>query len=74
MSQLKLFVWDNPYRIPFGGTVCFAVAESVEAAKAQLKVSAGYYAGMESQTPQEKLGDPDRVLDLPAGEWHSWSE
>lgn len=71
---MKLFIWDNPYSIPFGGTLFFAIAETVEEARKIAETAPGYYFGNENDPQRPKLGEPSRVRDLPCGEFHSWSE
>lgn len=76
---MKLFVWANPYSIPYGSTLAFAVAETVDAAREQLSKSAAWaYSEYSSENPGIKntsvLKEPTRVLDLPCAEWHKWEE
>lgn len=73
---MKLYVWANPYRVPFGSTMVFAVADSEESARAQAKAGAAYsYFQFPDSAPREmELGAPTRVVDLPCAEWHMVSE
>jgi len=52
-----------------------AVAENVHQARKIAKSSPAYTFGTYKQdrTPDVKLGKPDRVVVLPAAEWHEWS-
>ncbi len=81
---MKLFLWNNPYSVPYGSSLVFAVAETLEDAKAEVlkgRVCA-FGEDYEHRQPTEeydwrkeiKLGEPTRVLDLPCAEWHEWSE
>lgn len=74
---MKLFVWNRPYDIPWGLSMVFAIAETLEEAKAIAETAAAY--GYFDDTPDNipthvKLGEPSRVVDLPCAEWHWWSE
>jgi hypothetical protein len=69
----KLFVWDDPYSVSYGTSLFFAVAENLEQAK-KLAKRAPYGHWKHKTAPQIELGEPSRVLDLPCGEWHEWSE
>lgn len=42
MRKLKLYVWDNVY-CDYSCGVCFALAESVEAARDQLRKTVPYW-------------------------------
>lgn len=82
---MKLFVWNNPYTISYGSSLVFAVAETVEDARAEAlkgRVCA-YGEDYEHKQPTDpeddwrlkiKLGEPTRILDIPCAEWHEWSE
>lgn len=78
---MKLFLWINPYPVSYGCSMVFAVADSLEQAKAiaASKVSAKHYTyGIEHESGQWTsdldLGEPQRIVDLPCAEWHEWSE
>ena len=76
---MKLFIWVDPYRVSYGSSMAFAVAETLEDAKKQAASGRTYSYGKYEQdwNPTElgeKLGEPDRVLDLPCAEWHEWKE
>lgn len=72
---MKLFVWNNPYRVSYGSSMAFAVAETEEQAREIATASPAYaYGEYEQKTPQVKLGAPDRIVELPCAEWHRWSE
>lgn len=77
---MKLFVWADPYAVSFGASVYFAVAETVEEAR-KIAFDASRYSYGEHEidkigeaAAQFLAGDPTRVLDVPCGEWHQWSE
>lgn len=75
---MKLYVWNNPYRIAYGGSCLYVLAPNLTAArKAALKaVDAGYgdpYS--DGRTMKlDKLGDPDRVENGPYAEVYHWAE
>lgn len=80
---MKLYVWNEPYRVDYGSTMVFAVAETVEEAKAIACSKAATWCSF--GTPEDgeyehrdwshfELGDPTRIVDLPCAEWHEWSE
>lgn len=79
---MKLFVWANPYPVSYGSSMVFAVAETLEAARAEIlggnRYSYGEFfdgSGAPIPTAQiEKLGEPTRIVDLPCAEWHMWQE
>ena len=74
---MKLFIWNNPYRVPYGSSMLVAVAKDEEAARFLAKKSPAYVYGEfgNGDAPQSlELGPPTRVLELPAAEWHEWHE
>lgn len=76
---MKLYVWANPYPVPYGTSAFFAVADSVESAREIAKRAKSYsyveYGGEDvKQDITVVLGEPTRIVDLPCGEWHQWSE
>lgn len=72
---MKLYVWADPYRIPYGSAMVFAAAESLDDAKREARVGDAYtYGQYPAGTPNVELGDPTRVVDLPCAEWHRWEE
>lgn len=79
---MKLFIWSNPYRVMFGTIGYFAVAETVEEARAMAKAAPQYNYVEEgpNETPTEEMwraaidGPPTRIVDVPCGEWHEVSE
>lgn len=73
---MKLYVWCNPYEIPFGMSMVFAIAENVRDARDQAAAGKAYAFGdiERNEVPKFKLGKPTRVVKLPCAEWHEWSE
>lgn len=73
---MKLYVWNDPYHIDYGGTCLYVIAESEEQAR-ELAPSAGVsqYGHEPGGGPPQKmeLGVP-RVHDLPHAEIYHWSE
>ena len=75
-SDVRLFVWSNPYPVSYGSSMVFAVAETVEQAR-EIAKTAPRYAYNEFHSGDgcdAVLGEPIRVVDLPCAEWHEWSE
>jgi hypothetical protein len=74
---MKLFIWSNPYKVNYGSSMLFAVAETLEQAKELAITSKSYcyneYPNMKGNI-NISLKDPIRILDLPCAEWHEWSE
>ena len=73
---MKLYVWVSPYRVPYGSSLVFAIAESEEAAKEQCQRGLVYKYGeyQRAGNPGVPLGKPTRIVDIPCAEWHEWSE
>jgi hypothetical protein len=78
---MKLFVWADPYRISYGTSMVFAVAETVEQAREIAAAQTRHYSYAQyasephaAYSGSVKLGEPTRVVDLPCAEWHEWSE
>lgn len=78
---MKLFVWADPYTIPYGSSLLIAVAETVEEAReAASSRSVTYSYGKHKQGTNNRhdaaadLGEPTRVVDIPCAEWHEWEE
>lgn len=73
---MKLFVWNDPYSVRYGGAILYAVAETEDEAR---KVAANamvseYGIGQEANRQPFELGEPTRVLDVPCAEIYQWSE
>lgn len=76
MSDMKLFVWANPYPVKYGGSMVIAVARDVDEAR-KVVATGGKYSYAEygpGASPNVPLGEPTRIVDLPCAEWHEWSE
>lgn len=80
-SMMKLFIWNDPYPVPYGSSMLFVVAENIEQAKELAATQANSYAfGMKQinvgndRAITDKLGVPDVVADLPCAQFHEWSE
>lgn len=77
---MKLFIWNNPYRPQYGGAIIYAVAETVEEARAVAqKAPIMEFGEPGTQDAQDTtvaiaVGEPDRVCDLPYAEIYEWSE
>lgn len=78
---MKLFIWNNPYRLQFGGSIIYAVAASEDEARA-VALRAGISQFGDKPFPNEfgtgphrlDLGKPDRVIDAPCAEIYEWCE
>lgn len=74
---MKLYVWNRPYDIPFGGSILYAVAENLMDARkfAEKALISNYGYKPDHPYPHKlDLGKPDRVCDLPYAEIYEWSE
>lgn len=77
-DEVKLFVWNAPYGVSFGGSIAYAVADTVEEAREVVRragVSAyGHRPDKIAPSDMDVDREPDRVLDLPCAEIYEWSE
>lgn len=77
---LKLFVWADPWRVSYGSSVLYAVAETeAEARQLACKGRRFSYTKYEEELADmtrvvEELGHPTRVVDVPCAEYNQWSE
>ena len=73
---MKLFIWANPFKVFYGSSMLIAVAETLEQAKEEAKTAPAYiYAQYNESGPGPiTLKDPDRIVELPCAEWHTWKE
>jgi len=74
---MKMFFWNNPYKVTYGGSVLFAIAETEEAARKLAAHKCVRYTFGDSEQGRDnmkviadKLGPPTRIVDLPCAEWH----
>jgi len=78
--MMKLVVWSNPYGVSYGGSMAFVVAETVEEARAILADANRAKSYRFHEYEQQRLPgvpvdvEPTRIVDIPCGEWHEWSE
>jgi hypothetical protein len=74
---MKLFVWNDPYAVRYGGSIIYAVAETVEEARTAIKSARTSKFGL---LPGERgyfdigTAEPTRVLDAPCAEIYEWKE
>jgi hypothetical protein len=74
-SEFKLYVWDDPYEVAYGSSLCVVVARTLEEAKEIARHSTnGRYPHKGQLYLEFDVGEPTRVMPLPCGEWHEWSE
>ncbi len=75
---MKLYVWNNPVSIAWGGSIIYAIAGSLADAKAQAKSAIRAEYGTlwrdETRLALKDIGEPDRVIDAPYAEYYEWSE
>ena len=75
---VKLYVWNNPYDVNYGGSCLYVVAESEDQARAlapaALVAKYGNPWDKNRHLGAVKLGAPDRVHELPHAEVYEWSE
>lgn len=74
---MKLFIWNDPYGVNYGGSILFVMAEDEASARElaktcpTIKYGFGKPDGFFCTKP---LGAPDRVIEQPGGECYEWSE
>lgn len=77
-GSVKLYIWNNPYRVAYGGSFLFVAASTLDKAKKIAKDRAKQYHYGEflhkDWSGNIPLGEPTRIVDLPGGEWYEWSE
>ena len=74
---MKLFVWNDCYGVRYGAACAYAVAETVEQARALIQnagVSEYGHAPVDQTHGADVSGDPDRICDVPYAEIYQWSE
>lgn len=79
---MKLFVWNDPLEVPWGGSILYAVAETVEQAREiAMKAPLAEY-GLDHEPLTEGstwegrfvLGEPIRIIEAPYAEIYQWNE
>lgn len=71
---MKLFVWEDPFHVRYGTSLYFAVAENTAQARQIAQMAGRHGLSAQHGTVEALAAEPTRVLDLPAGEWHTWEE
>jgi hypothetical protein len=75
---MKLYVWNQPYSVSWGGSCLYVLAASLPSArKAARKAIVAAYGGVydgSTVTSLDKLGEPDRIESGPYAEVYEWSE
>jgi len=74
---MKIFIWNKPYGVPYGGSFLFIAAETEEQAREIAKTTPVISYGSsppDSMFGEITLGEPTRVIDCPGGECYEWSE
>lgn len=75
-NGMKVFIWNNPYSVAYGGSFLFVVAGNEEQAR---NLAASAHVTHYGYPPRERngqtdLGEPDRVIEAPYAEIYEWSE
>ena len=73
---MKLFVWNDTESPAWGGACLYIIAETLEEAKRQAKITFVSKFGEAPNTINdiEILSEPDRVHELPYAELYWWKE
>lgn len=74
---MKLFVWNHPYRIPYGGSIAYAVAETEDEARERVRSARSQGFGefpREGSMALDIDRPPDRILSGPCAEIYEWEE
>ncbi len=74
---MKVFIWNEPYAVAYGGSFLFVVAETEEQARELAKTAPVFSNGFSHQEEPlgaMTLGQPLRVIDAPYAECYTWSE
>lgn len=75
----KLYIWNQPYSVNYGGSFLIVIAPDLETAKARAKNAPIYQYGAYNHNGQRlgetELGEPTRIIDkFPYAECYEWSE
>jgi len=75
---MKLFVWNRPVAVSYGGTCLYIIAANVqEARKLAKKVALSEYGHLPNGKTVDLagvIGSPDRIHSLPYAEMYRWEE
>lgn len=73
---MKLYIWDSPYNVSWGGSCLYVLAYDLEQAKElALTASVSNYGYNPVQKMSIKnLGAPTRIVEGPYAEVFEWSE
>lgn len=73
---MKLYVWNMPFQVSYGGSILYVLARDIRQARkaARTAVVSHYGYDPQEQHPLPDLGEPDRVLSAPYAEVYRWSE
>ncbi len=74
---MKLYVWNNPYQVSYGGSCLYVLANDVEEARrlAMTAVDASFGDVHKSPVAVDVSGkEPDRVIEAPYAECFHWEE
>ncbi len=78
---MKLFVWNEPYSVNYGGSCLYVIANNVEEARelAKSKCYDASFGGFDRKNMKETCVpvdgvEPTSVHDLPHAECYHWEE
>jgi len=71
--KMKMYVWEDPYGVPWGNSLLIVVAESLPNAR-RLAMKSAKERWPKNFDAINKNIKPTRILSLPCVEWHEWSE
>lgn len=76
---MKLYCWDDPTKVHFGGSFLMVAAKTEAAARRLAKDAVMLEYGITEEgtlgrEAAEKLGKPDHIYDCPAGLVYWWHE
>lgn len=73
---MKIFIWNDPYSVAYGGSFLFVAAETEEQARELARIAPITKFGFDPAGGgfHLPLGNPTRVIDAPGGECYEWFE
>jgi hypothetical protein len=75
---VKLYVWNDPYGVKYGGSCLYVVANDEDEARLFARTARVAKYGMKTDETRpdamQNLGKPDRVYNCPCAEIYEWSE
>jgi hypothetical protein len=73
---MRLYIWNNPFHVMYGGSILYAVAETEDQARDEaIKAHVSRYGtALEPDHINLNLGPPIRSYQVPCAEIYEWSE